>query len=88
MTQRHQTSLTLDSIKRSIGFYAIERYSMAKKLKERLRTLDTIKHLIKRLGTERGRCSKERRQDLIGHGTKKLSSLTSNRFIQKIRPLN
>ena len=39
---------------------------MAKKLKERLRTLDTIK----RLGTQMGRCSKERGRDLIGHGTK------------------
>jgi hypothetical protein len=58
--------MKLGSRKGSIGFYAIERYSMAKKLKERLRTLDTIK----RLGTQRGRCSKERGRDLIGHGTK------------------
>jgi hypothetical protein len=74
--------MTRGSIKGSIGFYAIERYSMAKKLKERLRTLDTIK----RLGTQMGRCSKERGTEPYRSRNKKLSPLLSNRFIQKIRP--
>ena len=67
MIKLKESLMTRGSIKGSIGFYAIERYSMAKKLKEHLRTLDTIK----RLGTQRGRCSKERGRDLIGHGTKR-----------------